>query len=651
MFRKFCFSVLCLLSTLTLSIAPAFAQHGAPDGQWTAYGGDPGSTRYSALDQINAGNINQLEVAWIWKADSLMPRAQSTSQSTPLMVNGVLYFTMDARRYVIAADAGSGETLWIYRPDEDERFNAAPRTVHRGVSYWSDGQGDDRILFATPGFHLIALDARTGRPVEAFGEHGIVDMIEALDLDFEGDILGRLGNSSPVVIAHDTVMVGPAMGRLSRTNAKGDVLAFDVRTGERKWNFHTIPRRGEFGYESWHNNSADYTGNAGVWGPFSVDPELGYVYLAVEAPTNDVYGGARPGDNLFSSSLVAVDIRTGERVWHFQLVHHDIWDYDNPAHPILLDITVDGRAVKAVVQVTKQGMTYVFDRVTGEPVWPIIETPVPQTTVPGEWTAVTQPIPSKPPPFEVLGLNENDLIDFTPELRRLALEQVAGYTTGPVFTPPSVVSPTNKGTIVLPGFGGGANWHSGAADPETGYVYVGSSTNAAIIGLTPNTPDPNNPNDPDYADYRMTGTPLSMPNNLRFLKPPYGRITAYNMNRGEIAWQIPNSPTPPTIQANLEAAGIRDIPATGNPSQSALLVTKSLLFAGEGSGGQPFLHAYDKLSGERVWQGAIPGGNQSGLPMTYMHNGRQYVVMSVNGNAPGQAGNAARLVAWALPAR
>jgi quinoprotein glucose dehydrogenase len=651
MFRKFCFSVLCLLSTLTLSIAPAFAQHGAPDGQWTAYGGDPGSTRYSALDQINAGNINQLEVAWIWKADSLMPRAQSTSQSTPLMVNGVLYFTMDARRYVIAADAGSGETLWIYRPDEDERFNAAPRTVHRGVSYWSDGQGDDRILFATPGFHLIALDARTGRPVEAFGEHGIVDMIEALDLDFEGDILGRLGNSSPVVIAHDTVMVGPAMGRLSRTNAKGDVLAFDVRTGERKWNFHTIPRRGEFGYESWHNNSADYTGNAGVWGPFSVDPELGYVYLAVEAPTNDVYGGARPGDNLFSSSLVAVDIRTGERVWHFQLVHHDIWDYDNPAHPILLDITVDGRAVKAVVQVTKQGMTYVFDRVTGEPVWPIIETPVPQTTVPGEWTAATQPIPSKPPPFEVLGLNENDLIDFTPELRRLALEQVAGYTTGPVFTPPSVVSPTNKGTIVLPGFGGGANWHSGAADPETGYVYVGSSTNAAIIGLTPNTPDPNNPNDPDYADYRMTGTPLSMPNNLRFLKPPYGRITAYNMNRGEIAWQIPNSPTPPTIQANLEAAGIRDIPATGNPSQSALLVTKSLLFAGEGSGGQPFLHAYDKLSGERVWQGAIPGGNQSGLPMTYMHNGRQYVVMSVNGNAPGQAGNAARLVAWALPAR
>jgi len=644
-------SACILLQAFVLATAPAFAQQGATDGQWSAYGGDPGSTRYSALDQINADNINQLEVAWVWKADSLMPRAQSTSQSTPLMVNGVLYFTMDARRYVIAADAGSGETLWIYRPDEGERFDAAPRTVHRGVSYWSDGQGDDRILFATPGFHLIALDAHSGRPVESFGQNGVIDMIDALDLDFEGDILGRLGNSSPVVIAHDTVMVGPAMGRLSRTNAKGDVLAFDVRTGEHKWNFHTIPRRGEFGYESWQNNSADYTGNAGVWGPFSVDPELGYVYLAVEAPTNDVYGGARPGNNLFSSSLVAVDFRTGERVWHYQLVHHDIWDYDNPAHPILLDLNVDGRNVKAVVQVTKQGMAYVFDRVTGEPVWPIIETPVPQSTVPGEWTAATQPIPSKPPPFEVLGLTENDLIDFTPELRRLALEQVAGYTTGPVYTPPSLVSPTNKGTIVLPGFGGGANWHSGAADPETGYVYVGSSTNASIIGLTPNTPDPNNPNDPDYADYRMTGTPLSMPNNLRFMKPPYGRITAYNMNRGEIAWQIPNSPTPPTIQANLEAAGLRDVPATGNPSQSGLLVTKTVLFAGEGSGGQPFLHAYDKQSGERVWQGAIPGGSQSGLPMTYMHNGRQYVVMSVNGNAPGQAGNAARLVAWALPAR
>jgi len=649
MTKKSSLSAVFLMSVAASLAAPVLSQQGATGGQWPAYGGDTGSTRYSSLDQINATNVNNLEVAWVWKADSLMPRAQSTSQSTPIMVDGVLYFTMDARRYVFAADAGTGETLWMYRPDEGERFDAAPRTVHRGVSYWSDGQGDDRILFATPGFNLIALDAHTGRPVEGFGNQGIVDMIEALDLDFEGDILGRLGNSSPVVISHDTVMVGPAMGRLSRTNAKGDVLAFDVRTGERKWAFHTIPRNGEYGYESWHNNSADYTGNAGVWGPFSVDEELGYVYLAVEAPTNDVYGGARPGDNLFSSSLVAVDIRTGARVWHYQLVHHDIWDYDNPAHPILVDLTVEGRAVKAVVQVTKQGIAYVFERATGEPVWPIVEIPVPQTTVPGEWSAATQPMPTKPPPFEVLGFNEDDLIDFTPELRRMAVEQAAGYVTGPMYTPPSVVSPSNKGTIVIPGFGGGANWQSGAADPETGFVYVGSTTNPSIIGLTPNTPDPNNPDDPDYADYRMTGTPVQLPNNLRFMKPPYGRITAYDMNQGSIAWQIPNSPTPPGIQASLDAAGLSNVPATGNPSQSGLLVTKTLLFAGEGSGGQPFLHAYDKQTGQHLWQGAIPGGTQSGLPMTYSHRGSQYVLMSVNGNAPGQSGNAARLVVWKLP--
>jgi quinoprotein glucose dehydrogenase len=639
-------SATTLLFTALLATT-ALAQHGATDGQWRAYGGDEGSTRYSSLDQINADNIATLDVAWVWKADSLLPTAIATSETTPLMVDGVLYFSMDQRRYVIAADAATGETLWMYRPDEGERFIAAPRKVHRGVSYWSDGKGDDRIIFATPGFNLIALNAHTGRPVTTFGNDGIVDMIDALDLDFDGDMLGRLGNSSPVVIAQDTILVGPAMGRLNKVNAKGDVLAFDVRSGLKKWAFHTIPRKGEFGYESWLNNSADYTGNAGVWGPFSVDPELGYVYLAVEAPTNDVYGGARHGDNLFSSSLVCVDIRTGERLWYQQLVHHDIWDYDNPAHPILLDLTVDGRSVKAVVQLTKQAFAYAFDRVTGEPVWPLIETPVPQTSVPGEWTAATQPIPSQPPGFDLQGYDEDNLIDFTPALRAEAVAAIKNYTVGPMYTPPSVATDTNKGTITFPGYGGGANWQSGAADPETGFVYVGSTTNPTVIGLKPNLPA--HPEDPDYSDYSMTGALPLLPNNLRLLKPPYGRITAYNMNQGKIAWQIANSDTPPAIQANLDAAGLKDIPATGNPSQAGLLVTKTLLFAGEGAGGQPILHAYNKQTGERVWQGEIPGGNQSGLPMTYSHNGKQYVVMAVNGNAPGTSGNAARLVAWALP--
>ena len=633
--------------TFPLWASNTLAQQGATDGQWLAYGGDGGGMRYSSLTQINADTIKDLEVAWVWKADSLLPNAIATSETTPLMVNGVLYFSMDQRRVIVAADAGTGETLWLYRLDEGERFTAAPRKIHRGVSYWSDGQGDDRIVFATPGFHLVALNAHTGQGVAGFGNNGVVDMWTSIDNTFDGDLTGRLGNSSPVVISHDTIVVGPAMGRLNKVNVKGDVLAFDVRTGEQKWNFHTIPRKGEVGYESWLNGSAEYTGNAGVWGAFSVDHELGYVYLAVEAPTNDVYGGARHGDNLFSSSLVAVDIRNGNRVWYSQFVHHDIWDYDNPGHPILIDLNVDGRPVKAVVQLTKQAFAYVLDRATGEPVWPLVETPVPQTTVPGEWTSATQPIPSKPPGFDVQGYDEGNLIDFTPELRALAIKEIANYTVGPMYTPPSVATASNRGTLIFPGYGGGANWQSGAGDPETGFIYVGSSTNPSVIGLEPQLPA--RPDDPDYADYRMTGSAPRLPNELRFMKPPYGRITAYDMNKGEMAWQIPNSYTPPAIQKNLAAAGLKDIGPTGNPSQSGLLVTKTLLFAGEGSGGQPIFRAYNKQTGERVWQGAIPGGNQSGMPMTYEHAGRQYVVMAVNGNAPGTTGNAARLVAWALP--
>jgi len=639
--------LLGLLIAAVCPVAGTRAQQGATNGEWGAYGGDGGSTRYSPLDQISRDNIGDLRVAWVWKSDSLLPDAQAGSETTPLMVDGVLYFTMDQRRYVIAADAGTGETLWIYRPDEGERFDESPRKVHRGVSYWTDGQGDDRILFATPGFQLVALDADTGDPIPGFGINGIVDMVEALDLDFPGDILGRVSNTSPVVISHDTVVVGPAMGRLNRSNVKGDVLAFDVRTGQKKWAFHTIPREGEFGYDTWLDGSADYTGNAGVWGPFSVDTELGYIYLNVEAGTNDVWGGARPGNNLFTSSLVAVDIRTGERIWHYQLVHHDIWDYDNPPHPILIDINVEGRPVRAVVQLTKQAFAYVFDRVTGEPVWPIVETPVPQTTVEGEWTSPTQPIPTKPPGFDVQGLTEDDLIDFTPELRAAALEAIREYTIGPIYTPPSLVSETNRGTIVVPGFGGGANWQSGAADPETGFVYVGSTTNPSIIGLTPNDP-PEDPNDPDYAAYRMSGGAPQLPNNLRLFKPPYGRITAYDMNRGEIAWQIPNGGTPPNIQANLDAAGLTNLPPTGSASQAGLLVTKNFLFAGEGSGGQAIFHAYDKQTGEEIWQAPLPAGPQTALPMTYMHDGRQYVVLATNGRGPGATSGAAQLVAFAV---
>ena len=650
--RQICYGLLIASSFLILTTS---AQQGARNGEWRFYGGELGSTRYSPLDQINRDNIKDLKVAWTWKSDSLLPSPQIGSETTPIMVNGVLYFTMDQRRYVIAADAGTGETLWIYRPNEGDRFTYAPRKVHRGVSYWTDGRGDERIAFATPGFQLVELNAKTGVPVSSFGKDGIVDLFKELDLDYKGDPMGKIGNSSPVVISHDTVIVGPALtpgGRVNKSNVKADVMAFDVRSGKKKWTFHTIPRKGEPGYETWLNGSAEYTGNAGVWGPFSVDEELGYVYLNIESATNDVYGGARPGANLYSDSLVCVDIRNGKMIWYFQLVHHDIWDYDMPPHPILLDLTVDGRPVKAVVQVTKQAFAYAFDRVSGKPIWPIEERPVPQTDAKGEWTSPTQPFPTKPPAFDVQGITPDDLINFTPALRQQALQVLEGYKYGPIYTPPPMATTgpgASKGLIQVPGLGGGANWQSGASDPETGFVYVGSATNPGTVLLNQNanptaTPGVGNPPACCDSDYTMGGTAPQLPNGLRLLKPPYGRITAYDMSKGTIAWQIPNGDTPPIIKANLAAAGLTNVPPTGSPSQAGLLVTRNFLFAGEGAGGQPVFHAYDKKTGQSVWEAPMPAGPQTGLPMTYMHQGRQYVVLA----ARGPQGGGAQLVAWAI---
>ena len=630
-------------------ILPTLAQQGAKNGEWRAYSAEEGSTRYSPLDQINRDTIKDLRVAWTWKSDSLLPNPQASSETTPIMVNGVLYFSMDQKRFIVAADAGTGETIWVYRPNEGARFDGAPRKVHRGVSYWTDGKGDDRIVFATPGFNLVALNAKTGVPVPSFGNNGIVDMMKDLDIDFKGDPNGRIGNSSPVVISNDVIVVGPAHLRPVKNNVKGDVLAYDAKTGKKKWIFHTIPRKGEKGYETWLNGSAEYTGSVGVWGPFSADPELGYVYLNTEAPTNDLWGGARPGDNLYSDCLIALDIKSGKMIWYYQMIHHDIWDYDAPPHPILLDATIDGQRRKLVVQLSKQAFAYVFDRVTGKPIWPIEERPVPQTDIPGEWSAKTQPHPTKPPAFDRQGITVNDLIDFTPALRSAATQALEGWRIGPIFTPAVVVRDgpnPMRGTIQVPGYGGGANWQSGAADPETGYVYVGSNTNPTGIGNRPNANY--NPNDGDSAEMSQATAGIPQVQGLRLLKPPYGRITAYDMNQGTIAWQVPNGDTPPNIKAALAAAGLTNIPPTGSPSQAGVLVTKTFLIAGEGSGGQPILHAYDKKTGENVWQGPMPAGSQSGLPMTYMHGGKQYVVMATNGRGQGQASGGAMLVAWAI---
>jgi quinoprotein glucose dehydrogenase len=637
--RRLTFGV--LLAALALAV-PVVAQLGAPGGEWRSYGGDEASTRYSPLDQINRDNVKNLTIAWTWRSDNFGTK-EVKNESTPLMVNGVLYFTAGDRRAVVAVDAGSGETLWVWRMDEGERHERAPRrNSGRGVSYWADGQ-DQRIVVITPGFRVVSLNAKTGVPIPGFGVKGVVDLFD--EYEYREGLTGRIGNTSPAVIARDTIIVGPALlvgVRVNKENVKADIMGFDVRTGRRKWVFHTIPRKGEPGYETWLNGSAEYTGNAGMWGPYSVDPGLGYVYLPIEAPTGDIYGGDRPGANLFADTLVCIAIETGKVVWYRQLIHHDIWDYDMPAHPILVDIRVDGRPIKAVVQLTKQAFAYVFDRVTGQPVWPMEERAVASSDVPGERAFATQPFPTKPPAFDVQGVTTDNLIDFTPELRAKAIEAIKPFRIGPLYTPGSLGQAPDgtRGTVILPGFGGGANWESGAADPETGFVYVGSVTNAAVIALTQPKPD-------TRTSTYEGGDGLALPriDGLPLMKPPYGRITAYDMNKGEIAWQIANGDTPPAIRNNPALKGLT-IPRTGSPSHAGILVTKTLLFAGEGWGGQPMFRAYEKATGQIVWEGRIPAGTQASLPMTYMHRGRQYIVFTAGDAA---TSSPAQLVAFALP--
>ncbi len=627
----------------------AAAQFGARDGEWRYYGGDPGSTRYAPLDQINRDNVADLEVAWRWKSDNFGPRPEFNYRLTPLMADGVLYATAGYRRSVVAIDAGTGETLWTWRLDEGER-SAPRRSSGRGVAYWEAPGGGARIFMVTPGFHLVALDAETGRPVRGFGEEGVVelrrDLVRELDLDS-----APIGSSSPPIVVDGVVVVGSALpsggAPPSPEMPPGHVRGYDAVTGELRWTFRTIPQPGEYGNETWEDGSWEYTGNAAVWTAISADLDLGHVYLPVELGTGDYYGGHRPGDNLFSQSLVALDAATGRRVWHFQTVHHGIWDYDPPAAPVLADLVVDGREVAAVAQITKQTFTFVFDRRTGEPVWPIEERPVPQTDMPGERTSPTQPFPARPPAYDRQGVDPDDLIDFTPELRAEAEEILARLHYGPLYTPPTIpVEGGTQGTLMVPGSLGGANWPGGALDPETGYLYVQSATAPSVIALMP---------DPDVSemDYIRTGG-LRLrggggPQGLPLFKPPWGRMTAIDLNRGEIAWQVPNGDAPDYVKNHPALAGI-DVGRTGRPDRGGLLVTRTLLFAGEGGGmyaafgsGGNMFRAHDKATGAVVAEIELPA-NQTGLPMTYMHEGRQFIVV-----AAGARGHAGELVALALP--
>jgi quinoprotein glucose dehydrogenase len=643
--RRTWVSTVGALAALAMLAPAGVAQTGAPDGEWPAWGGDDGSTRYSGLSSIHAGNVDQLEIVWRWKMDNFGPRPEGRSQTVPIMIDGVLYATAGMNRDVVAIDAATGQTLWMYRSDEGERAEWAPRrNSGRGVAYWADAAGSGRVLTITPGYHLVALDARTGTPVPDFGVDGVVDLMAGLRVPEGVDPVGMIGNSSPPVIANGVVVVGPAFltgfRPPSMANVRGDIRGFDARDGRELWSFRTIPEDGEPGSETWEGSSARYTGNVGVWPPFSADEELGLVYLPVEAPTGDLYGGHRLGDNLYSSSLVALDIRSGELAWHHQIIHHDIWDYDMGSAPILLDVDVEGRGpTRLVVALTKQGWTFVFDRETGEPIWPLEERAVPPSDVPGERTSPTQPFPTRPAPFDLQGLTADDVIDFTPELRAEALEILEHYTYGPIYTPPSVLAAdsSNLGTVLIPGALGAAAWEGGAVDVRTGVLYVGSATTVTAAALAP---------DPSATDMRFVQSQSAVTPTVRGLpivKPPYGRITAIDLKTGEHLWMIPNGATPAAVRDHPALAGI-DVPPTGKATRAGTLVTSTLLFAGEGWGGDPVLRAIDKVTGEVLREIEIPGA-QNGHPITYEVNGRQFVVLSV-----GARGQVPELVALALPA-
>jgi quinoprotein glucose dehydrogenase len=654
-------------------------QSGATNGEWPSYGGDLGHTRYSSLAQIDATNFNKLEVAWRFKTDSLGPRPEYQFESTPLMAKGVLYTTAGSRRAVVALDAGTGEMLWMHSENEGARGANAPRQLSgRGLAYWTDGR-ESRILYVTPGYRLVALDAKTGAPVSSFGKNGAVDL--KLDDDQEMDLItGEVGLHSTPTVAKNVVIVGAAhktgANPKSRRNEKGYVRGFDVRTGKRLWIFHTIPQAGEFGNNTWEKDSWSYTGNAGVWAQISVDEELGLVYLPVELPTGDYYGGHRPGNGLFGESLVAVDLQTGKRKWHYQLVHHGIWDFDIPCAPILVDIIVNGRAIKAVAQPTKQAFLYVFNRETGEPVWPIDERPVAKGDVPGEWYAPTQPFPTKPPAYDRQGVSVDDLIDFTAELRAEALKVVERYKIGPIFTPPVVSKAEGPLATLTSGFA--TNWPGGSYDPETHIAYIYSQNGASPLGLVP---PPGNFSDMNYiqgnalSGARLTGGSGSAAGGgrtgeapaaaaapaaeggggganvrgLPLLKPPYARISAIDLNKGEILWHIAHGETPDSVRNNPALRGLT-IPRTGRPGLIGPLVTKTLLIAGEGGvfttpDGRrgAMLRAYSKVDGKDAGAVYMPAP-QSGSPMTYSLNGKQYIVVAISGgNYSGE------LLAFKLP--
>ncbi len=608
-----------------------------PDVPWRHFGGELNANRHAPLSDIDAGNVANLTIAWRWSAANFGPAPEIRNVSMPIMHDGRLFVGAGATRNVVAIDATTGQTLWMWRPREGERFDqAARKDSGKGLAFYRSEAGRGYVVAVTPGYSLIKLDAETGLPDPGFGDRGRVDLTE--DLRRAPDRPLDIGLTAPPLVVGDTIVVGSAHAVSfrppSKANVKGDVRAYDARTGRLKWSFRTIPAAGEPGHDTWLEGSAEFTGNAGVWAHMSADPELGLVYLPVESATGDQYGGDRPGSNLYSSSLVAVDVETGERRWHFQHAHHDIWDWDTPTAPVLADLP-DGSKVVALP--VKQGFVFVFDRATGEPRWPIDEVPVPASDVPGEWTSPTQPVPRKPPPFDRQGVSRADLIDYTPAIRAEVDALLTRYRTGPLYQPPSLASAEDgtEGTLRLPSSTGGANWEGSAYDPNTGLLFVPSRTQVEVMQLV---------HEPDASDIRFISGHTRPPKifDIPAAKPPWGRITAMELVYGGIVWQIANGDTPESLASHPELQGIT-MPRTGKPTRAGILVTDTLLFAGEGFGGDPVFRAHDKRNGAIIAEIPLPA-SQAGPPSTYRSGGRQFIVMMVgDGRSP------AELIALALP--
>ena len=681
-----------VVAGLTSMALPCWSQWHPKDTEWPTYTADLMGSKYRPLDQINESNFSKLEIAWRFKTDNLGTRPEYKLEGTPLMVNGVIYATGGTRRAVVALEAKTGELIWMHSVREGMRAAISPRQLSgRGLAFWSDGKGDDRVIYVTTGYRLMELNARNGQPIQSFGKEGLVDLKVGMvtgagqQIDLEK---GEAGLHSAPTVVNDVVIVGSAfkegMTVPTHNNTKGLVRAFDVKSGKLLWTFHTIPKPGEFGNDTWENGSWATNGNTGVWTQITVDPQLGLVYLPVESPTSDFYGGERPGDNLFGESLVAVDLKTGVRKWHYQIVHHPIWDYDLSSAPLLMDIKVDGKAIKAVAVPTKESFLYVFDRVTGKPVWPIEERAVPQSDVPFEKTAKTQPFPSKPPAYarNFLRIPE-DLIDFTPEMRAEAIEHLKHYRVEGMFTPPVVGDP-NKwlGGIAMGNATGGTNWAGGGFDPETHTVYVQAANSFVSsvsvrkspegfsdiryvagredtpfrvmegpgFGSAADAPQPGRRGGGGGAaaaagagrggrgagggggsDYALTiqGLPI--------VKPPYGVISAIDLDKGDLKWQVPYGETPDNIRLSPALKG-KDIPNTGMNGYNGcgVLITKTLVIIGDTqvtSVTHPrgaMMRAYNKETGKEVGAVWMPAP-VSGSPMTYMWQGKQYIVIAVSG--------------------